>query len=298
MSSVPPTDPDAPPSAACRVLITGANSGLGLALARALLDSSEVYHVMLACRSLEKGHHAIAQLNDEFQHRFADGRGARIVVLDVNDDDSLRRAYHHVLIKEQGLDILVNNAGAQFDHLSVSGQMSIRESFTQTLAVHVSSPHVVTNTFAPLLIESTHPLKAVLFVSSRSASLANHEAKVMAEDQAPGPGWPKSDQYYIHKSKDDNNHGPGLIIPAYRTAKCAESMLVREWARVLENDHVRVFGVSPGLLVTNLGKGAAFLSRLGGEDAMVGGVFLREVIEGSRDKDVGKVVGRKGVQPW
>ena len=37
---------------------------------------------------------------------------------------------------------------------------------------------------------------------------------------------------------------------------------------------------------------------MGALDPAVGADFTRSVIEGDRDKDVGKIIGRDGVRPW
>lgn len=74
---------------------------------------------------------------------------------------------------------------------------------------------------------------------------------------------------------------------------------MREWHRVLRNDGVKVFAISPGFLATGLnGIGAEKLKALGALDPSEGGKFTRDVIEGKRDEDAGKVVRAGGVQPW
>jgi hypothetical protein len=37
---------------------------------------------------------------------------------------------------------------------------------------------------------------------------------------------------------------------------------------------------------------------MGAIDPAIGGNFVKDVVEGKRDQDVGKVVLRDGVQPW
>jgi hypothetical protein len=76
-------------------------------------------------------------------------------------------------------------------------------------------------------------------------------------------------------------------------------MVMLEWVRVLEPDGVRVFSVSPGFLATGLGGvGREVLKRAGAGEASVGGEFIRDVVQGKRDGDAGKVINRDGVQPW
>jgi NAD(P)-dependent dehydrogenase (short-subunit alcohol dehydrogenase family) len=82
---------------------------------------------------------------------------------------------------------------------------------------------------------------------------------------------------------------------AYRSSKTALNMMMLEWERVLEPDDVRVFAISPGFLATGLG---GMGKELGAGDPSVGGVFIKDVVQGKRDEDAGKVINKDGVQPW
>lgn len=75
-------------------------------------------------------------------------------------------------------------------------------------------------------------------------------------------------------------------------------MMMREWYRMLHEDGVKVWCISPGFLATGLGPGAAITKKMGASDPAVAGDFVRSVLEGSRDDDVGKVILRDGVQQW
>lgn len=63
---------------------------------------------------------------------------------------------------------------------------------------------------------------------------------------------------------------------------------------------MKVFCVSPGFLATGLNAvGRETLLKMGAEEPSLGGKFMRDVVEGKRDQDAGKVVARYGrVQPW
>lgn len=67
---------------------------------------------------------------------------------------------------------------------------------------------------------------------------------------------------------------------------------------MLHEDGVKVWGISPGFLATGLGGNPERSKQIGAGDPSVAGVFIRGVLEGSRDDDVGKVILRDGVQPW
>ena len=75
-------------------------------------------------------------------------------------------------------------------------------------------------------------------------------------------------------------------------------MMMREWVRILGNDGVKIWCVSPGFLATGLGFGAEKLKAMGALDPAVGGALVKDVVEGKRDADVGKVIVKDGIQPW
>jgi len=88
-----------------RVLITGATSGLGFAMAKALL--SEGAKVFVSGRNLEKVNQAVYELRSL---RVSDGvcHGA---VVDVRDEQSIRSGLAEMLQVWNRIDILINNAG-------------------------------------------------------------------------------------------------------------------------------------------------------------------------------------------
>lgn len=72
----------------------------------------------------------------------------------------------------------------------------------------------------------------------------------------------------------------------------------REWHRNLKEDGVKVFCVSPGYLATGLGGSVEQNKQFGAVDPAAAGEFIRDVVEGKRDSDAGKVIMRDSVQPW
>ena len=95
--------PDPPPPRRPHFVVTGANSGIGLQVARIL--GSRGARVTLACRSVERAEAAARQVPGH-----ADGR---VVVrrLDVASLASVRQLAAELVAEEGGVDVLVNNAG-------------------------------------------------------------------------------------------------------------------------------------------------------------------------------------------
>ena len=71
-----------------------------------------------------------------------------------------------------------------------------------------------------------------------------------------------------------------------------------EWYRMLKEDGVKVWCISPGFLATGLGGNQEANKNFGAGDPATAGHFVRSVLEGYRDGDVGRVINRDGVQPW
>ncbi|NEB38933.1 SDR family NAD(P)-dependent oxidoreductase [Streptomyces sp. SID14515] len=96
-------------------VVTGANSGLGLATARALAHRGG--HVILAVRDTEKGNRAVAGIT-------AGRPGASLEVrrLDLADLDSVRAFSDAVRGDHSRLDALVNNAGVMAPPRTASAQ--------------------------------------------------------------------------------------------------------------------------------------------------------------------------------
>ncbi|PLX80985.1 MAG: short-chain dehydrogenase [Desulfuromonas sp.] len=81
------------------ILITGANRGIGLELARTF--SANGWDVLACCRHPEKA--------DDLQNLIADNNHVHSYALDVTDQEAVRRLA--VGLKDRPIDILFNNAG-------------------------------------------------------------------------------------------------------------------------------------------------------------------------------------------
>lgn len=90
------------------ILITGANGGLGRAIARAFLDETPGNFVWLG---IHARHEQADKLTGEFPGR------CRCVELDVTQPVSWQRAVAIILSEHKRLDVLVNNAGRHEDGL-------------------------------------------------------------------------------------------------------------------------------------------------------------------------------------
>ena len=102
------TAEDIPSQEGRLALVTGANSGLGLATIQALAARQAT--VILACRSSRKAEAAQQQLQDQGLSRL------ELLELDLADLSSVQRAAESVRDRYGHLDLLINNAGVMAPH--------------------------------------------------------------------------------------------------------------------------------------------------------------------------------------
>ncbi|KAJ5894619.1 hypothetical protein N7495_006310 [Penicillium taxi] len=258
------------------VVITGGNGGLGYETVKALLKAEKPYHIFLGSRSPEKGKAAIATLQKEHPNAT---NTIEAIKLDLISDEDIENAFEHIKTTKGHIDILINNAGATWDIEYIGGNVSLREAFNQAYNTNVTGTNVLTATFIPLLIKSAEP--RLIFV----AGLSN--LTQAAENYFPTPelpaGWPKK--------LDFETIG-------YRCSKTALNMLMLDWNHKLKADGVKVCCFGPGMMATNLGGNPEIAKAVGGLDPAISGGYLKQVVKGKRDAEMGKIIVKDGICPW
>ena len=169
----------------------------------------------------------------------------------MNSDESIEKAVKTITSEHGRIDILLNNGGASFDVKLNSGEMSIRDAFNASWDTNVTGTQVLTWAAVPLLLESSDP--RLIFMTSGTASLAETERSdgpmYQRLNKSPAAGWPKDQA--------------ALPLMSYRSTKTGLNMLMREWAKTLKEDGVKVWCISPGFLATGLaGVGAEILKKV------------------------------------
>jgi 3-oxoacyl-[acyl-carrier protein] reductase len=124
-------------------VVTGAASGLGLAMAKTLHASG--FQVLLLDVSPHV-HEVAAQMSD----------GAEAVALDLNQTDSLDAFRDHLSSKYGRCDVLVNNAGIhpkEADGAKLSVERLSLEVWETTLSVNLTAPFMLSKLLLPLMQE-------------------------------------------------------------------------------------------------------------------------------------------------
>jgi NAD(P)-dependent dehydrogenase (short-subunit alcohol dehydrogenase family) len=264
------SDPNYPLIMSSRVvLITGANSGVGLATAKVLTSTSTDYHIIISARSLLKAQDAQAEV--EAENPSSTSR-LTAVQLDVTDVASIARAHDFVDEKFGRLDALINNAA-----LGVTTHPDVYTRYRALMDTNVIGPAVVADIFRPLLLKSSNPYS--IFVSSGAGSFGREVARfegTMAKPQKVSSG----SQYFV--------------------SKAALNMIALQEHIEFAEKGLKVFAMSPGFVVSNL-RGPSEEMRTGwgkASPASEAGEIMKSILDGNRDEYVGKLVWKDGVYPW
>jgi NAD(P)-dependent dehydrogenase (short-subunit alcohol dehydrogenase family) len=196
------------------VLITGANSGLGFASARALAERGA--SVIMVCRNEGRGITA----RDEIA-RVAKGDPPVLLIADLSSQASIRNLANEVRARFQRLDVLMNNAGAIFAHRELTD-----EGIEKTFATNHLAPFLLTNLLLDLI----------------RAAPAGRIVTVVAD-----PFISTLDFDNLQSEKGHN------FLAAYFRSKLGNILFTYELARRLDGTSVTANCASPGPTVTHFG---------------------------------------------
>lgn len=242
-------------------LVTGANQGIGLEIAKALI--ADGYIVYVGSRNLQNGEKAAAEL----------GTHAHAIQLDVTQTATIAATVARIE-KEQGrLDLLVNNAaishagkpGRTLEEIVAEGRVDV-VSLDEVRAVwetNVFGVIAVSQALLPLLRKSTAP--RIVNVSSGMGSLT-----------------------WISDPSCWARDGFGVVYAASKTALNAVTLA---FAMELEKENIKVNAVSPGFTATAL-------NNFQGTDSIE--VGSREPVRVALEQNgpTGGFTGPEGPLPW
>lgn len=205
-----------------QALVTGANKGIGLAIARGL--SQEGMSVWIGARDKVRGQQAVTQLREE-------GHDVSFLELDVADDQSVRNAAETLASQIDALDVLINNAGIAVDMTLPPSQIRM-EDMKAVFEVNLFGPVRVTQAFLPLL---------------KSAN----QARIVMMGSGVGSLALITDPTSIYST---------VNLLDYTSSKVALSAVTVSFAKELEPFGIKVNVVEPGHVRTDLNGNSGFLT--------------------------------------
>ncbi len=204
-------------------LVTGANQGIGLQIAKDL--TAHGFIVLVGSRNFEKGEIAAKSI----------GADAHAVQLDVTDQASITAAAERIRKEFGRLDVLINNAA--ISNVGLNADMTVEEYAKLTRPSNVSLDEVrtiwETNVFGVLAV---YQAMLPLLREAPAARIVNVSSGVGSLTMNSNPNSP------MHR-----NFGPG-----YAASKTALNAITLAMAIELESTGIKVNAVSPGFIKTNL----------------------------------------------
>jgi NAD(P)-dependent dehydrogenase (short-subunit alcohol dehydrogenase family) len=194
-------------------LVTGANKGIGIEVARGLAQRGVT--VLVGARQVSLGDAAAATLRGE-------GHDARFLELDVTRPDLVAAAVA-LIEKDFGLlDILVNNAATGLDHTPPSAVSEAQ--FRDTFETNLIGPFRLIQAMLPLLQRSS--AARIVNVSSDFGSLTLNADPTMPHAQA--------------------------IALAYPASKAALNHLTVQFAKEFRGTNIKINSANPGFTNTDM----------------------------------------------
>jgi len=194
-------------------LVTGANKGIGLGIAREL--GRQGVSVLLGCRNTAQG-------KAEAERICQDGGEARVLALDVTDARSIDAAVAEVGRDFCRLDILVNNAGVARETANPSEYKL--EDIRYVFDTNFFGLIAVTQAFLPLIRKS------------KTGCIVNVTSDMGSMTRNTDPAHPYS----------------GLTVLAYTASKVAANVASLLFARELKDSGIKVNAVNPGYTATEM----------------------------------------------
>ena len=204
-------------------LVTGANQGIGLQIAKDLVTHG--FTVLVGSRNLERGEVAAREV----------GPDARALQLDVTDHASIAAAAERIGKESGRLDLLINNAA--ISNTKKRPDQSVEEYAKTTRPSNVSIDEMRavwdTNVFGVLAV---YQAMLPLLRKAPAARIVNVSSGVGSLTTNLDPAFPYR----------------GIFGPVYPASKTALNALTVAMALELEPEGIKVNAISPGFTKTNL----------------------------------------------
>ncbi|NYH26091.1 SDR family oxidoreductase [Paraburkholderia bryophila] len=204
-------------------LVTGANQGIGLQIAKDL--AAHGFTVLVGSRDVERGAVAAREV----------GADARALQLDVTDQASITAAAERIRTELGRLDVLINNAAISNTNKQPGQSVEEYAKTTRPSNVSLDEMRAVwdTNVFGVLAV-----YQAMLPLLRRASA-----ARIVNVSSGVGSLTTNSDPAFPYRA---------IFGPVYPASKTALNALTLAMALELEPEGIKVNAVSPGFTKTNL----------------------------------------------
>lgn len=215
------------------VVVTGANTGIGLETAKDLYSRGA--RVICLCRSMTKGQQALDSIMKDLSSNPQTGE-ILLREMDLSSMDSIRIAALQLLQEETRLDILVLNAGV----MMAPNQPKTADGFDMQMGTNHLGHFLLTRMLISLLKKTANehnPDVRVVTVASMAHGMA--DAPIRLHDL----NWEKEEDF-----------SPGQ---AYFQSKLANILFSRELGKRLGGSGITTYSLHPGVIATELNRHAA-----------------------------------------
>ncbi len=208
-------------------VVTGATGGIGKALIHVLAQRGAL--VIAVARNKQKFRKMIKDFSRDLTLEQIDN--IELIEADLSNMKEIQQVAIKIERQYEKVDILINNVGGYF-----SKRTETVDQFEQTLALNYLGHVVLTFNLLPLLEKS--PQANIVEITS----VAHYNGKIKFDDIAL------------------KNHYFGL--KAYSQSKLAQMICVKDLAEKVAHTNIRINGVHPGVVKTNIGQSGFSLEGL------------------------------------
>lgn len=222
------------------IIVTGANTGIGLGVCKQLLKTPNI-HLVYTYRNVQRGLESLTELKSFSSNNLSHHQ------LDVTDNKSILE-FRNWCEKEfpNGIDILINNAG-----IASKGSTLSRTIAETTLATNYFGVKNLTLALYDLIIDNGR----VVNVSSgmgQATGIADYRKKEFLDSNLTIEGLEKLISKFLSDVENDTWEENGWIGNSYSISKLSLNSLTRILARD-DKRGISYVAVCPGWVKTNMG---------------------------------------------
>eukprot|EP00057_Strongylocentrotus_purpuratus_P009098 XP_011663572.1 PREDICTED: short-chain dehydrogenase TIC 32, chloroplastic [Strongylocentrotus purpuratus] len=219
------------------VIITGANTGIGLVAAEML--AKDDYEVIMACRSEDKANQAVSEVQKKVP-----GAKVSFMKLDLNSLKSVREFSDAFHATGKPLHVLCNNAGLTTG-FSTKDRLETEDGFEMTFGVNHLGHFLLTHLLLDVMKKTAETCEEVRIVNTSS---------MLHDPEGPGGNRGRAAHLdFDNLMMDKPDTFDGML--AYRNSKLANCAFSVELAKRLEGSKITSNTLCPGFIpATGLGR--------------------------------------------